>query len=40
MRVFEAIVKNPEIVAYVDILYAIEKNCEINFLHKVLFEES
>ena len=38
MRIFEAIIKNPLLVPYVDIIYSIESNCEIKFVYKILFE--
>lgn len=38
MRIFEAIIKNPLLIPYIDIIYSIESNCEIKFVYKILFE--
>lgn len=38
VRIFEAILRNPMVVPYVDLIYSIENNNEINFVYKILFE--
>lgn len=38
IRIFEAIIENPGLVPYVDLIYSIENNNEISFVYKILFE--
>jgi hypothetical protein len=38
IRIFEAVINNPVVTAYVDLIYSIDNNCEIDFVYKILFE--
>lgn len=38
LRIFEAIIKNPILLPFIDIIQTIEDNCEAKFVYLLLFE--